>query len=50
MFILAKPEIEQHVNQEEWEKNTLQEVEEQISSQTTLETSKLKEKELKRPR
>lgn len=35
---IAKPEIKQYKNQEEWHKNTLHEVEEQIVSQTSSQT------------
>lgn len=33
-----RPEIEKFMNQDKWEENTLQEVEEQIPSRTTLHT------------
>lgn len=47
---ITKPEIEQFVNREEWEENTVQETEENTSSQTTLDTLRLKVYELKGPR
>lgn len=47
---IEKPDIEQLASWEEWEENTLQEIEEQTSSQTALETPRLKEKKLKRTR
>ena len=41
---IAKPEIEQYANKEEWEDNTIEEVEEIVSNQTTLETPRMTKK------
>ena len=45
-----KPEIEQYMNQGEWQENTLQEVEEQVLSRTTSEIPIPREKIDKRLR
>lgn len=47
---MAKLEVEQHANKEELAENTLEEVEEPVSSQMTLETPRMIEKDLKIPR
>lgn len=46
---ISKSEIEYYANHNVWEENTLQEVEDKISSQIALESPRLKEKELKIP-
>ena len=43
-------EIEQYANQEQWTENTIQQAEEKIVSQSSLQTPIPKDKEIKRPR
>lgn len=45
-----RPEIEQYMNQEEWQENTLQEVGEQVFISTTAQTPTPREKHAKRAR
>ena len=47
---IVRPKIEQYENKKEWQENTLQEVEEQIVTQTASQTPIPQEKDTKRSR